>query len=165
MKLAKLHIFGKVSLFLLAFTLVGITFLLWEEYRITLQNRQLETDIRKITNEIKYLGRTQDLAKTKTALENYRKAVDYRVPWSAVVGEIFRLETPKTKFISFSSGMEKKINITGKTTSWEDVSLLLERLKATPRISEPFISSVSERIVDSGNFDYQFTLTFNFASL
>lgn len=160
----KRDIFGKTTLALLGFTVIGTGFLIWQDYQINKENREIISQTEQLDQEIKQLSSIKDLEKTKDALVTYRKALDYRIPWSSVVGEIFRQETARTKFSSFSSGREKKINITGKTTSWEEVAVLLERLKANPRIEEPFIASVSEKREKNNTLVYHFTLTFNFVS-
>ena len=156
-QIKKLNIFEKSSLILTAFTIFGTGVLLWQDYKITKTNTGVLSDIASLEKEIKQINNINDLEKTKSTIETYNKALDHRIPWSGIVGEIFRQETNHTKFFSFSSDRSKKINITGSSTNWEEVSLLIERLKANPRIENPFISSVSEG--EEGN---NFTLTFNF---
>lgn len=162
-QIKKINLPAKFSVILACVTVLGTGFLMWQKYSLSQENQLIREDIEALYKDITRLNNVQDLEKTKAALQTYQKAINYRVPWSAVVGEVFRQETNYTQFLSFSSGREKHININGETTSWEEVSLLIERLKANPRMKGVFISHVAEKVSEKG-LVYNFTLTFNFGA-
>ncbi len=143
-------------------TVLSTGYFLWKNYSLGLENIALEKEIQKESQEIILLSERGALEDLKRAVSILEKAEQYRIPWSKIVGEVFRQESAGITFTSFSAGREKRINLSGDASSLEIVAQLLERVKSNPNIAKPFLYSVSERTDPGRKKGYNFSLSFNF---
>ena len=122
---------------------------------------QIEAVLEKKDKAIATLDTFEKVDEKNQAQEILNRAQKYRIKWSEIYSEITRLENNEISFLSFSTGRDQKVSVSGVAKNMEAVAQLLETLKSNPRTEDPFIGSLSESEIN-GRKVYNFPLVFTF---
>jgi len=149
-----------ISIVFLLSVLGSSLFVAWDKYQLNYKIKEIRNQTKIVNREILQTSQDYKANQIKSAITAIENANIYRLLWSRILTDVLQLEGPQIKFVSFSSGRSKKISLQGTGTSWESISRLIERAKANPKFSDPFIHSISEHSIGNQKPEYKFGLTF-----
>ncbi len=120
---------------------------------------KLDEEISKQEKKDGY-DRQQALMSGQEILENAQK---YRVKWSQIYRDVISVENGLALFYNIDATRDKKFNVNAVTSSMENISKLLVKLKSNPKFGDPFVSQISE-VRNADKKAYNFTLSFEYIS-
>lgn len=105
-----------------------------------------QTSIAFIGNAIKELGNTDNVSDKLVAGQIMSKIDAQRTSWNPMVESLMDLEAEGVKFVSFGSGRDNAVTITGQASSYAQVGDLLLQIDASPILQGVFVdSAVSQK--------------------
>jgi hypothetical protein len=132
---------------------------------VSLNKNKQEIDIIKLLDEKILEKEKSDGFNKHKALASgqdiLKKAQEYRIKWSDVYKDIMALEENNVIFYNMTSGRHQNFNINALSTSMENISDLLVKLKNNKKFNDPFVSQITEIKKDEQKA-YNFTLSFEY---